>query len=90
MFLAAPVIRVVARMLMPSTRQETIWPLRSVQWRVGQLMASVTRSELTTVPRLVINGIVIAAMLGAVTSLYKAMQAAFSGDESSDGTWTLA
>jgi hypothetical protein len=66
------------------------WATIAILWRVGQLMASVTRSELTTVPRLVINSIVIAAMLAAVASLYKAMQAAFSGDESSGGTWTLA
>ena len=66
------------------------WATLAILTQVTSLVFFVTRDELTLIPRLLMNGVAVAALLAAVLSIHTALRSAVSGSNiASQGAWTL-
>ena len=66
------------------------WATLAILTRVSMLIFSTTRAELTVVPRLVLNTVVIGALLAAAGAIYTGLRSAAQGTNlTADGAWTL-
>lgn len=66
------------------------WATIAILATVGRRVFEITRFDLSLIPRLVLNGVAVAAVLAAIASYYTGLRAAASGGpKSASGSWTL-